>query len=227
MGPDGRLYAINPENGFFGVAPGTNEKSNPNALATTRKNTIFTNVAHNLDDNTVWWEGLDKNPPENAVDWTGQTRGTARPATEQGRSSEQPLHRSRQVTAPASAPSLRIRQAFRFPLSSSAADELRLAPLVYQSRSWNHGVFVGSIMASETTAAAAGAVGVVRRDPMAMLPFCGYNMADYLAALDRHGRRASTRTRLRRFSTSTGSARTTTATSCGPDSATTCACLSG
>ncbi len=179
-GEDGRLYAINPENGFFGVAPGTNEKSNPNALASTKKGTIFTNVARNLDNNTVWWEGLDKNPPVNAEEWTGiQTNGVEWKA--EGKNLAHPNSR---FTAPAvNCPciSSEFENPQGVPISAFVfgGRRAKLAPLVYQSRDWNHGVFVGSIMASETTAAAAGAVGVVRRDPMAMLPFCGYNMGDY------------------------------------------------
>lgn len=175
-GPDGRLYAINPENGFFGVAPGTNEKSNPNALAATKKGTIFTNVCHNLENNTVWWEGLDKNPPTNCINWKGEEiNGT----------SDEPLaNPNSRFTAPAvNCPCLssEFENPNGVPISAFVfgGRRAKLTPLVYQSKSWNHGVFVGSIMGSETTAAATGAVGVVRRDPMAMLPFCGYNMGDY------------------------------------------------
>ena len=177
VGEDGRLWAMNPEYGFFGVAPGTNEKSNPNALASTRKGTIFTNVAHNLDNNTVWWEGLDKNPPENAVDWKGNP-WNGKTSTEKG------AHPNSRFTAPAkNCPCIspEFENPKGVPLSAIVfgGRRAKTAPLVYQARDWQHGVFVGSIMASETTAAAAGAVGVVRRDPMAMLPFCGYNMGDY------------------------------------------------
>ena len=176
-GEDGRLYAINPENGFFGVAPGTNMKSNPNALLSTKKGTIFTNVVHNLDNNTVWWEGLDKNPPVNANDWLGNSWNGAE-STEKG------AHPNSRFTAPTvNCPCLssEFENPQGVPVSAFVfgGRRAKLAPLVYQAKNWNNGVFVGSIMASETTAAAAGAVGVVRRDPMAMLPFCGYNMADY------------------------------------------------
>ena len=179
IGPDGRLWAINPENGFFGVAPGTNIKSNPNALISTQSGTIFTNVAHNLDDNTVWWEGLDKNPPENAKDWTGEPWN--------GKTSDKKgAHPNSRFTAPAkNCPCIsdEFDKGTGVPISAIifGGRRAQTTPLVYQSRDWDNGVFVGSIMASETTAAAAGAVGVVRRDPMAMLPFCGYHMGDYFA----------------------------------------------
>ena len=179
-GPDGRLYAINPENGFFGVAPGTNMKSNPNALISTQKGTIFTNVARNLDDNTVWWESLDKNPPVNAEEWKGaKVNGPEYVAA--GNKLAHPNSRFTAPTANCPCLSSEFENPQGVPVSAIVFGGRRpdTVPLVYQSRSWNNGVFIGSITGSETTAAAAGAVGVVRRDPMAMLPFCGYNMGDY------------------------------------------------
>ena len=183
VGKDGRLWAVNPENGCFGVAPGTNEKSNPNALATTKRDTIFTNVVHDLDNNTVWWEGLNDNPPVHAIDWRGNPWDYTK-YDKNNKAATAGAHPNSRFTALAK----------NCPCISSEFDSItgvpisaivfggrraKTAPLVYQSFGWQHGTFVGSIMASETTAAAAGAVGVVRRDPMAMRPFVGYNMGDY------------------------------------------------
>lgn len=184
VGEDGRLWAINPENGFFGVAPGTNMKSNPNALISTMKNTIFTNVVENLDDETVWWEGLDNNPPKNALNWRGEkwdyTKYDKKDKSTCG------AHPNSRFTAPTvNCPCLsdQFEAPNGVPLSAIifGGRRAKTAPLVYQSKDWDNGVFVGSIMASETTAAATGAVGVVRRDPMAMRPFVGYNMGDYFS----------------------------------------------
>ena len=182
QGEDGRLYAINPENGFFGVAPGTNAHSNYNALASTRKNTIFTNVAINNDDMTVWWEKLDNNPPVNATEWKGEKVN----GPEYIAAGNKLAHPNSRFTAPAiNCPciSSEFNNPAGVPISAIifGGRRAKTAPLVYQSFNWQHGTFVGSIMASETTAAATGAVGVVRRDPMAMLPFCGYHMGDYWA----------------------------------------------
>ncbi|MBR4770178.1 MAG: phosphoenolpyruvate carboxykinase (GTP) [Clostridia bacterium] len=176
IGKDGRLWAVNPENGFFGVAPGTNDKSNPNALATTRKNTIFTNVVENLDNETVWWEGLDKNPPKNALNWKGEKWD----ATD-GSKGAHPNSRFTAMATNCPCLSDKFNDPAGVPISAIVfgGRRARTAPLVYQSTSWQNGTFVGSIMASETTAAASGAVGVVRRDPMAMRPFVGYDMGDY------------------------------------------------
>jgi phosphoenolpyruvate carboxykinase (GTP) len=174
-GPDGRLWAVNPENGFFGVAPGTSMKSNPNALLSTQSGTIFTNVVLK-DDKTVWWEGMDKNPPKNALNWKGEPWDPS--------DGSKGAHPNSRFTAPArNCPCLskEFDNPQGVPLDAMlfGGRRAKTAPLVYQSRDWNHGVFIGATVASETTAAATGAVGVVRRDPMSMRPFIGYHVADY------------------------------------------------
>ena len=183
VGKDGRLWAINPENGFFGVAPGTNDKSNPNALATTMRDTIFTNVGHVLDNNTVWWEGLNDNAPDNCINWKGEKWDKTK-YDKKDKVNTSAAHPNSRFTALAkNCPciSKEFDNPAGVPISAIVfgGRRAKTAPLVYQSFNWQHGSFVGSIMASETTAAAAGAVGVVRRDPMAMRPFVGYNMGDY------------------------------------------------
>ena len=182
---DGRLWAVNPENGFFGVAPGTNEKSNPNALHTSMKNAIFTNVCHNLDDNTVWWEGLNDNPPVNALNWKGEKWDYTKydKSDKVNTSGAHPNSRFTAMAENCPCISDKFADPAGVPISAIVfgGRRAKTAPLVYQSTSWQHGSFVGSVMASETTAAAAGAVGVVRRDPMAMRPFVGYDMGDYWA----------------------------------------------
>ena len=180
VGEDGRLWAANPENGFFGVAPGTNDHSNPNALAATKKGTIFTNVAYNPENNTIWWEKLTKEAPAHLIDWKGNEW-----TPETNADGKHPAaHPNSRFTAPATncpciSPEFNSKKGVPLSAIIFGGRRATTTPLVYQSRDWNHGTFVGTIMSSETTAAATGAVGVLRHDPMAMKPFMGYSVDQY------------------------------------------------
>ena len=220
-GPDGRLYAINPENGYFGVCPGTNMDSNPNAMATISHDTIYTNVAL-TPDLDVWWEGKTKEPPPQLTDWKGQpwTPESKTPAAHPNSRFATPM-----TNNPACAPEANDPNGVPISAIIFGCRRATTIPLVYQSFNWIHGVFVGATLSSETTAAATGAVGRLRRDPMAMLPFCGYNMGHYFRHWLKYAQKASHPPP--HFSVSIGFGAMKTGGSFGRDLARTCASSNG